>query len=383
MELTNLFHTLFVYGLLITCMMCIIFPLANLNNDNIIFKNEKTVKFIGIVLLSALFGVIFGMRWDVGTDNLEYLRIYIQNDTSRYENEFLFKLLNDFGHAEHIHYSIYFTIFAFAQIFLLFYTLRKESYLWPFLILSLFGGHFFIDWMNAMRQEMASCIMLFATNYIIEKKPLKYLLCTIFAVGFHSSAVIFLLVYPILSGCKNLVPKIWIQLFLLIICVGITIVVGDILSKCLPFLDLLQQMEYAQDYANKYNANVLQKYSDMQHVGIMFYVFFVLNVIIIINSNKIKACFEGKRIMVYYNLYYWGIIFETILYTNMVLIRPFRYFRIYKLIIIAYLLSFLYRKHTLSSFVTFVFIIFILLACILIISYTKPFNFFFEIPYAP
>lgn len=376
-------YSFFIYGMTMISMIIVAIPFYNTFPNNRDSAYKQSNKMLAIVLMSLIFGLVFGMRWDVGTDNLEYLRIYIHNDTEWYKNEYIFKWINDSLYSLGIHYWMYFALFAFVQVFLLFYALKNEAYLWAFLILSLFGGHFFVDWMNGMRQEMASCIMLVATNFIIKRQPIKYLLFILIAAGFHSSALLFLVVYPLMVNGKQLVPSWKIQLFLLIMCSGITIVIGDILSKVFPILEVLQQVEAMNKYTATYNEDVLQRFSDVTHIGIMFYIFLIVNSIIIVYSDKIKIYFGGRRINIYYNLFYWGMLFETLLATNMVLVRPFRYFRIYKLIMIAYLLYYLYKHPSTFSTLVFIIIIGLLLAGIVIKAITTPFNFYFEIPYAP
>ena len=367
------------------CMVMVALPyLKTYRSDKLCSVGyHNQIKLCSIIVISIIFGLVFGMRWDVGTDNLEYLRIYVQNDTERYKNEFIFKLLNDSFKTFGIHYWIYFTIFASVQIFLLLYSIKNMAYLWVFVILSLFGGHFFIDWMNGMRQEMASCIMFLGTNYIITRNPFKYFLLIILAIGFHSSAVIFIVVYPLLVNGRSFVPSRLCQILLLVVSSAITLIVGDILSHIFPILDILQQMDSGEGYASRYNTNVLESYAEKTHIGIMFYVFFIINALVILYYKKLKLYFSGRRFTIYYNMYFWGMICETLLATNMILIRPFRYFRIYKLILIAYLLYYLYKHPSSLSAFIFLVLLSILLISIFIKASTTPFNFYFEIPYAP
>lgn len=368
------------------CMVMLTIPYYNsfdnsINNYNII-KRKRYLRISTILLLSLIFALVFGLRWNVGTDNLTYLSIYINNDTEVYGREFIFKFMNDSLYKMGMHFSIYFIIFAFIQVFLLYYTLKNEAYLWVFLSISLFGGHFFYDWMNGMRQEMASCIMLFGTNYIIKKKPIKYLICIVFASGFHISALLFLVVYPVVVKGKSLVPKRGFQYFILTFSVGVTFIVGDILSKFFPILEVLQQVEGEGGYTAIYNEKTLQKFSEITNIGVMYYVFLVINSIIIFYSKDLISFFgitEKRRLTIYYNLYYWGMIFEVLLASNMILVRPFRYFRIYKLIMIAYLLYYLYKHPSTISTVFLYGIIIILLICIGVKAYTAPFNFYFEV----
>lgn len=378
-------YSFYVVGLTMVCMIMFAAPYFNSfsSQGSAQIKINKESRIISLILLSLVFSIVFGMRWRFGTDYPTYLRIFLLNDTGPYKSEWLFKFINDCLYEFNVHYWIYFGIAAFIQIFLLFYTLKNEAYLWVFLILSLFGGLFFFDWMNGMRQELASCVMLFGTNYIIKKDPLKYLLCIIIATGFHISALIFLLMYPLLYRGKSIVPSRRIQILMLVICAAVPLLVGDFLTRLFPILDLMQQMEGEGGYASRYNENVLQKYSDETNIGIMFYIFFGINSLIICYSSKLKKYFSGRRILIYYNMYFWGMIFETLLASNMVLVRPFRYFRIYKLIMIAYLLYYFYKHPTRLTTTLLVTIIAILVVCMGIKVYTAPFNFFFDVPEAP
>lgn len=361
------------------CMILISTPCLIARHSELYVCNKRNLLII-LASLSLVFGIVFGMRWNVGQDNLSYLDIYINNDTEG--KEFLFKFINDSLYNAKIHYSFYFGLYAFIQCILVFYTLKNQSYIWPFLVLALFGGHFFLDWMNGMRQEMASCIMLFGTNFIIKKKFYKYLICVIVAMGFHLSSVIFIFLYPIFVNCKNLCPKRFLQFVIYILCACIALKKIDVVAKIFPAIELLNSIDEISHYG-VYNEDVLQKYSDITIIGYLFYILCFINLIVISYYNKLKKWFDSKRFTLYYNLYYWGIIFETLVASNMVLTRPFRYFRIYKLIIIAYLLYYLFRHRSTMNSMGFVCVFLSLIAGVILVSFTWPFNFYFEIPYAP
>ena len=57
-----------------------------------------------ITMLALIFAIVFGMRWDVGKDNLAYLYSYQYLETERYE--WIFKLITESLRREGIHYSI-------------------------------------------------------------------------------------------------------------------------------------------------------------------------------------------------------------------------------------------------------------------------------------
>ena len=50
--------------------------------------------------------------------------------------------------------------------------------------------------LSGMRQMLAIAILLFAYDKLREKKPIPFLLLVLLAVTVHSSAVLFLLLYP-------------------------------------------------------------------------------------------------------------------------------------------------------------------------------------------
>ena len=223
----------YIYFLTAFVMFC--FSWTQVGNNSM-SKNYYQKKYISLFIICLIFGLIFGMRWDVGTDNLEYLYIYINNLTDNYKTEFIFKFFNDICYDNNIHYSIYFGIFAFIQLFLVLFALRKQPFVWPFIIISLFGGNFFWDWMNGMRQEMASCIMFLGANFIINRKLGYFLICLLIAFGFHKSALMLIFLYPLFKTGKAYVPSFYIQLFLFIIAYILIFLRLDIITKIIPFI---------------------------------------------------------------------------------------------------------------------------------------------------
>lgn len=374
-------YSLFIYGMTMVSMVMFAIPFFSLFPKKLISVQQKRQRMFCMIFMSLIFGLVFGMRWDVGIDHLAYLNVYLNHDTDRFE--FLFKLINENLPKFGVHYVWYFSILAFVQIFTLFYALKNEAYLWPFLIISLFGGVFFWDWMNVIRQELASCIMFLSINYIIRRNLIKFLLCLLIALGFHNSAIIWIIILPFIYKGKSLIPPCNIQLALLLIMTILVCVHYDVLSNVFPILNTMQELGMMGEYGI-YSESVLQKFGEMTNIGFLFISFFIINLILIYYYPDLKFRFDGKRFRIYYNLYFWGYIFEMFVASNLVLCRPFRYFRIYKLVIIAYLLYYLYkyRKDILAKII-FIVIIGLFALNLLSISKNSPFNFFFEIPNAP
>ena len=81
----------------------------------------------------VLFAIVFGMRYDVGVDHLGYLYGYLEKiDVGK--GEPLFQFLSKTGWYLNLHYTVYFGIIAFIQVFFFFYAFKNERYLFPLLV---------------------------------------------------------------------------------------------------------------------------------------------------------------------------------------------------------------------------------------------------------
>lgn len=85
------------------------------------------------------FAVVFGMRYDVGEDHLGYLDGYI-NPFLHKEYEPLFALIRDTLSNAGVHPIVFFAVCAFIQVFCLFYFMKDCKFLYPALIVSLYGS---------------------------------------------------------------------------------------------------------------------------------------------------------------------------------------------------------------------------------------------------
>lgn len=75
------------------------------------------------------------------------------------------------------------------------------------------GMTFFAFSMSGLRQALATSILLFGYNFIIQRKPIKFIFLVLFASLFHSSVVVFLIAYP-LAKIKISFKKIIVYLIL-------------------------------------------------------------------------------------------------------------------------------------------------------------------------
>ena len=337
--------------------------------------SHSTIPFFTgeIILILLIFSVVFGMRYDVGVDHLTYLHYYITGLIPD-DTEPLFVWINTCFRNVGIHYTIYFAMLAFIQLFFILYSIKDERYIFPFLIISLFFGQFFWHWMNGIRQDIAACIYVFAVKFIAEKKLFKFLIFIIIAIGFHKASIILLPTYLLLSGGRDLSMNRFWQMLLLLIVGYLTIIKFDVLTSFFPIIDIfINVLGY-----DKYNDS-FYNFEELTTTGIGLYVYMILDALVIISSVKMKAFYNNKKFIIYYNLYYWGMIAQLFLTNNMLLARPVRFFRCFKLLMLAYFLYYLYKNLHIKINIAFFLVSFMLLT-VLFVSLVKnmPFLFFWD-----
>lgn len=319
------------------------------------------------------FSIIFGLRYDVGTDHLRYLEAY-QTGIGVERYEYLFKNIGILFRSFDLHYFWYFALWAFIQLFFVYYALKDQRYLMPYVAISLIMGQYFIHWMNGIRQDLAACIFFYATSFIAEKKIFKYILFCIIAFGFHKSALILLPLYPILLSAKNLTFNRFIQVLILSCAFVIAITQKDFMSELFPIINYFtMQLDYGQ-----YSEGVIESFADKTKAGngISVRILFIINLFIIYYAPKMKERFKSNKFMIYYNLYYWGAVFQLFFINNLVLSRPFRYFRLFNMLMIAYLLYYLCKpKLTEKNFIVFSILMVLLLILFAATIINEPFYF--------
>jgi len=303
------------------------------------------------VLLSLLFfSIMFGIRYDVGTDHISYLESYIWKMPIS-KNEPLYNGIVELSHLLNFHYTIYFGIIAFLQISFFFYAFKKEMILFPLLIFFLFTNGEILSWMNIMRQSVAICIWLFSLNYIIEKRFWLYIFWCLVAFLFHRSAIILIVFYPILRNGIDYFKSIPLQLGLLIIAFIMKEIFFDIVMNFSAVIELYTNLLGNEMYENYYNIeDLLDNYKQSGGTGLAYLFGIAVNVLIILYSNKLKKFYNNKRFNIAYFLYFVGILIAYLFPIGFIsFTRPFRYLFIFEAIMLAYFCYYLYKSNNVSK----------------------------------
>ena len=292
-----------------------------------------------------LFTLVFGLRYGVGVDYSNYLRIYEYTEgynsladmleNERYEPGFI--LLLYVCHYLQAPVYVLFSIIAFIQIFLLYKAFKNENGILPYIYATLIlTGFCMYSFMNILRHEVAFCIFLFSLQYIRDNKPIKYWICCLLALSFHHSALLIFPLYFIWIKRKSILNKPYIELIAVLVCFAMSFVTKW--QNMLHYFDNLIIMFGYEDYLDIADDMVVNS-----KIGITRLLNLAVNCLIIINSKKIKEYFNSDLLNILYDLYVVGVCLGYIFLGSMMFGRIIIYFNHTQFIILAYTLCYLHQ----------------------------------------
>lgn len=328
---------------------------------------NREYKFLSweMILMLLSFGFVVGVRWDVGVDHLSYLNDYkiVQKYGefwSRLDSfEIGYILITKLFAFFNIHFSIYFAFWGIMQMLFLYLTFKHNKYLYPYIGLILILGPLFLSWNNGIRQTLATCIFMYGSQYIVDRKFLKYLLWVFIATLIHKSAWL-VLVFYFIPRDRVIINNRLVQLFILFVSIflGFNQFWIDNLTR---FGDVLSLIGYDR-YSERLDLMILEDVD--KSFGVKTIILLIVNITVILFSKYILKSYNDKRLILYYNLFFIGICLYYMLFnTSHIFLRVLYYFDIVRLVFPAFLLHFLYYKTKLPNMIrTPLFIIILLLS---------------------
>jgi hypothetical protein len=283
-----------------------------------------------------------GMRYNVGVDYPAYLEMFLNAANGAFPKvEIGFSSFTYILAQLSIHYSIYFGILAGAQVLFVYLAFKDEDVeLLPYLSFILITGGYFLGWMNGIRQQLVFCVFCYIIPVIISRKKLiKYILIVILLSLIHKSAFILIFFYPLLKDNKDYTFHIVFQIILWFSVI--------ILSRIGFFKNTI---EYGFNFFSRilgYSSYEYIKALDRTvevNTGLGVLVLYVIDLIIILYSNKLKVYFSNTSFMRFYQLFFWGRVFQIIVGSNIIFNRPFLYMYSFKMIVSAYLLRYVWER---------------------------------------
>ena len=360
-----------VYGLLTLLMVLCGNIAAKREPVYLGYSGEYTVnkKFIQpeIVLIIAAFTFVFGCRWGVGVDYFHYYAAYEYGTFWNFE--FFFRTITGFLYERSAHFAFFYSIWAFIQIILLLYAFRNYRFILPYLLLYLIIGNYLMSMINIIRQQIAALIFLCSIPIIEEKKPLKYFLSITLAFFFHRSAVLMVVMYPILRYRDDWFRQIGIQLILLTVAVFLSYrfdLVIQLIER--PFVWVSSNLGF-----EKYRMAVLgnEMLDDMNRFGantgygIFVSLFKCLPIILL--SKQLKAFYHSSFFNMLYSMWFVRIFTNFALGSSVILNRPFVYFTDISIAMVAFFTYYCFKSKDKVKILLGVAMIFVYLAMFMFI----------------
>lgn len=256
--------------------------------------NSSQISNHVFILLASIIIFLSATRFQTGTDWPSYVDYYFYND---YSWEFLWSLANDFFKSLGFPVESVFFICAIVSLGLKFYRLNfyVDNKLFavilmiPFIVNKDFG---------TIRQGLAISIFFFASRYIIDNNPFKYVLSILIASQIHLTAIFLVILY--FFGNKRLNVKVALIFLILATAFGYSGMARHIIEISMHLLSFNERiaykinkyLEYQDEFQNIYNVYGIDVGSLKKWITLA--IFFALGggQSSLLNSSKYNFCFN-------------------------------------------------------------------------------------------
>lgn len=287
-----------------------------------------------MVYAILVYSVVFGIRYGVGVDYFSYLHNYNAYTTTSghwgvsQNFEPGFGLLTGFLASINAHYTVYFGIIAFLQLFFTFLALKGEYRLYPYLVFSFMIGTYWLSYSNCLRHILAMGLWIWAIKFIPEKKIWQYYLAIAVSCTMHTSAMVLIVFYPIFLWKQEWFRNRYVQLSLL--AGAVVLMTMNPVQNLIKHMDALIALAGYEVYLDNDHTSQLNGEATL---GLGFLVSLTINILLIVFSNKTKDYFKSKYLNMAYDLFIIGIVLKYIFINSMLFLRASYYF-IYMIIIV-------------------------------------------------
>mgnify|MGYP005887058437 CR=1 FL=1 len=249
--------------------------------NSILFEIAKKRK--KIVLIVSILIFILAFSYQMGIDWTNYQRIYdiriisydfkdiIFNNPFREERGYI--LLNLIGKKIGLNYEIFMGILlSFCIIFISKVGEKKARNIYIFIFLIVFKYLLVASLEPTIRQLLAVSIIALGYKYIEKKNLLKYLLCVILAMQFHSSAILGIGIY-FLDKINLALKKVVFLIILFPIFLKILPISLEMISNFIPSIGRFSRYFTSLRYGMSISRSLL---GNIYNLGIMIlYLYFI------------------------------------------------------------------------------------------------------------
>lgn len=274
-------------------------------------KARKEDSWFYIIIAVLIYSIVFGMRYKVGVDYMSYFNDYKYASFStynlmrtHYEPGFQFIMLTLIGFKAH--FSWFFGVVAFLQLYLVFKSLKDDPDIYQFLVFTFIIGCVWLTYANGLRQQLAFCLFAYSLCFVEKNKWLLYYIIIAISISIHNSATVLAIMYPILRYNEDWFKNINTKIQLLSLFIAIILGNIGIVQKYFGLLETYASfLGYGRFFSEAYDGAV---YTPLERKGIGYYVTLLLNVILVANSTRYKEYFDKKYVYYIYNLYFIGVL---------------------------------------------------------------------------
>lgn len=216
-------------------------------------KKHKTV-FLAISFLLPL--ALCAFRYGVGSDYFTYLNMCEAQNNGNILMSIVSEIARYLGNCRLI-----FVFYGFFTLYFFYLSLDQvDKKFRPIALLLLLFLYYTVGF-NIVKQTLSIAILLFSYKYIEQKKPINYYIFALLATLFHASAMISLLLYPLVVSKKKFSQILSLILF--------TIVTFNLRSIILR-ISSIPVFNHFTTYADTANASMGNNYTIVIYISLLF-----------------------------------------------------------------------------------------------------------------
>jgi len=271
-----------------------------------------------VILLS----VLFGFRYEIGTDYLNYKEIYetsfsgsLKQSLTESNVEYIYAFISHILYHAGLPYYIMFFVMALIPMCFFYAAFKDKPFLIGYAAYFLAATGVLFWFFNIQRQGIAFFILLFSIKYIKNKNFNKFLLCVIIATGFHVSSLLFIFCYLFSFFKYSLIFK---PVTLAVIYVFFGVFASSLKNILIKLVSIFLTGKYL------YYVDSIESWEMGIGSGLGILSMHIVDLILIFSSGFLCKYFKEYRYDIYFRTFYVGSLFANIAGTNMVLSRfPF------------------------------------------------------------
>lgn len=186
---------IYTFGCLLTTLLIYLLKKPLTTSGDVEYKTRDLLfrAFIAGLPLT----IISSIRYDVGRDYLSYKLRFNQIASGSIIEDFepLFSLLNKTISKAGREYPWLFAITSLIFVTLMMVIILRDSAYPELSSYLLVTTTYYFSAMNGIRQMIGCSIILFSIKYIENRKKIPFIICLLFAMGFHQSCLLFVISY--------------------------------------------------------------------------------------------------------------------------------------------------------------------------------------------